>query len=227
MDFLDCGRLSAVWNGCLDRIVVSVNRAAHARCISCGKAETKWVRILDFAVNEIGCSVFKARYPPLPLGDDWAFFGGWHDDQSASPSRSGMAHYRSGSSAAVQDAGLMVTAPPQALRLREVAELDRKGSTQGVVASGAEGVDRGRAGQSHRGFRRMRLLCIVRHLPGAVGAELNAELELQTAEYTTRGKTRPRGKRGAFVADHVAEGPRGNRRPVSRSQWTRPRPRER
>ena len=171
MDFLDCGRLSAVWNGCLDRIVVSVNRAAHARCISCGKAETKWVRILDFAVNEIGCSVFKARYPPLPLGDDWAFFGGWHDDQSASPSRSGMAHYRSGSSAAVQDAGLMVTAPPQALRLREVAELDRKGSTQGVVASGAEGVDRGRAGRSHRGFRRMRLLCIVRHLPGAVGAE--------------------------------------------------------
>ena len=69
MDFLDCGRLSAVWNGCLDRIVVSVNRAAHARCISCSKAETKWVRILDFAVNEIGCSVFKARYPPLPLGD--------------------------------------------------------------------------------------------------------------------------------------------------------------
>jgi hypothetical protein len=76
VDFLDCGRLSAVWNGCLDRIVVSVNRAAHARCISCGKAETKWVRILDFAVNEIGCSVFKARYLPLPLGDDWAFFGG-------------------------------------------------------------------------------------------------------------------------------------------------------
>jgi membrane protein len=48
-----------------------------------------------------------------------------------------------------------------------------------------------------------------------LGAEINAELELQTAEYTTRGKTRPRGKRGAFVADHVAEGPRGNRRPVS------------
>ena len=38
-----------------------------------------------------------------------------------------------------------------------------------------------------------------------LGAEINAELELQTAEYTTRGKTRPRGKRGAFVADQVAE----------------------
>ncbi len=48
-----------------------------------------------------------------------------------------MAHYRCGSSAAVQDVGLMVTAPPQALRLREVAELDRKGSTHGV-ASGTE-----------------------------------------------------------------------------------------
>ena len=48
-----------------------------------------------------------------------------------------------------------------------------------------------------------------------LGAEINAELELQTAEDTTRGKPRPRGKRGAFVADHVAGGPRGNRRPVS------------
>ncbi len=38
-----------------------------------------------------------------------------------------------------------------------------------------------------------------------LGAELNAELELQTAEDTTHGDPRPIGERGAFVADHVAE----------------------
>lgn len=38
-----------------------------------------------------------------------------------------------------------------------------------------------------------------------LGAELNAELELQTGEDTTAGTPRPMGKRGAFVADHVAE----------------------
>jgi membrane protein len=38
-----------------------------------------------------------------------------------------------------------------------------------------------------------------------LGAELNAELELQTAEDTTSGGPRPMGERGAFVADHVAE----------------------
>jgi membrane protein len=38
------------------------------------------------------------------------------------------------------------------------------------------------------------------------GAELNAELELQTAEDTTNGIPKPIGERGAFVADHVAEG---------------------
>lgn len=37
------------------------------------------------------------------------------------------------------------------------------------------------------------------------GAELNAELELQTAEDTTTGEPAPMGERGAFVADHVAE----------------------
>ena len=37
------------------------------------------------------------------------------------------------------------------------------------------------------------------------GAELNAELELQTEEDTTEGGPRPMGERGAFVADHVAE----------------------
>jgi membrane protein len=37
------------------------------------------------------------------------------------------------------------------------------------------------------------------------GAELNAELELQTAEDTTTDGPRPMGQRGAFVADHVAE----------------------
>ena len=39
-----------------------------------------------------------------------------------------------------------------------------------------------------------------------LGAELNAELELQTRRDTTTDPVRPMGKRGAFVADHVAEG---------------------
>jgi membrane protein len=42
-----------------------------------------------------------------------------------------------------------------------------------------------------------------------LGAEINAELELQTAHDTTRGKPKPMGKRGAFVADNVAGGPKG------------------
>jgi membrane protein len=37
------------------------------------------------------------------------------------------------------------------------------------------------------------------------GAELNAELELQTARDTTAGPDAPMGQRGAFVANHVAE----------------------
>jgi uncharacterized BrkB/YihY/UPF0761 family membrane protein len=48
-----------------------------------------------------------------------------------------------------------------------------------------------------------------------LGAEINAELELQTAVDTTTGKPKPMGKRGAFVADHVAGGPHGDRRPSS------------
>jgi len=48
-----------------------------------------------------------------------------------------------------------------------------------------------------------------------VGAEINAELELQTAVDTTTGLPKPMGKRGAFVADHVAGGPQGDRRPSS------------
>lgn len=36
------------------------------------------------------------------------------------------------------------------------------------------------------------------------GAELNAELELQTAEDSTAGGIQPMGERGAYVADHVA-----------------------
>ena len=40
-----------------------------------------------------------------------------------------------------------------------------------------------------------------------VGAELNAEMELQTVEDTTAGPTRPMGERDAYVADHVAEAP--------------------
>lgn len=38
-----------------------------------------------------------------------------------------------------------------------------------------------------------------------LGAELNAELELQTARDSTDGPKRPLGERGAYVADHVAE----------------------
>jgi membrane protein len=38
-----------------------------------------------------------------------------------------------------------------------------------------------------------------------LGAELNAELELQTAMDSTAGQPRPIGRRGAYVADHVAE----------------------
>jgi membrane protein len=48
-----------------------------------------------------------------------------------------------------------------------------------------------------------------------LGAEINAELELQTAQDTTEGKPMPMGKRGAFVADHVAGGPQGHMRPAS------------
>lgn len=38
-----------------------------------------------------------------------------------------------------------------------------------------------------------------------LGAELNAELELQTVVDSTDGPARPLGRRGAYVADHVAE----------------------
>ncbi|XSG82573.1 MAG: YihY/virulence factor BrkB family protein [Methyloligella sp. ZOD6] len=48
-----------------------------------------------------------------------------------------------------------------------------------------------------------------------LGAEINAELELQTAEDTTIGRSRPMGQRGAFVADHVAGGPSGAKRPYN------------
>ena len=40
-----------------------------------------------------------------------------------------------------------------------------------------------------------------------VGAELNAEMELQTVEDTTAGPTRPMGQRDAYAADHLAEAP--------------------
>ncbi|HKP99574.1 MAG TPA: YihY/virulence factor BrkB family protein, partial [Actinomycetes bacterium] len=40
-----------------------------------------------------------------------------------------------------------------------------------------------------------------------VGAELNTEMELQTARDTTAGPTRPMGERDAHAADHVAESP--------------------
>jgi membrane protein len=40
-----------------------------------------------------------------------------------------------------------------------------------------------------------------------VGAELNTEMELQTAKDTTAGPTKPMGQREAHAADHVAESP--------------------
>tara|TARA_R110000868_G_scaffold61059_3_gene185699 strand:+ start:6262 stop:7260 length:999 start_codon:yes stop_codon:yes gene_type:complete len=40
------------------------------------------------------------------------------------------------------------------------------------------------------------------------GAELNAQMELQTRRDTTEGPSRPMGERGAWVADHVAPDPR-------------------
>jgi membrane protein len=48
-----------------------------------------------------------------------------------------------------------------------------------------------------------------------LGAEINAELELQTAQDTTRGRPKPMGQRGAFVADHVAGGADEAKRPRS------------
>ena len=41
-----------------------------------------------------------------------------------------------------------------------------------------------------------------------VGAELNTEMELQTAKDTTKGPEQPMGDRDAHAADHVAEAPR-------------------
>lgn len=38
-----------------------------------------------------------------------------------------------------------------------------------------------------------------------IGAELNAELEMQTAQDSTVGEAQPLGSRGAYVADHVAD----------------------
>ena len=41
-----------------------------------------------------------------------------------------------------------------------------------------------------------------------VGAELNTEMELQTAKDTTKGPEQPMGERGGHAADHVAAAPR-------------------
>ena len=38
-----------------------------------------------------------------------------------------------------------------------------------------------------------------------LGAELNAELELQTERDTTTGEPKPMGERRAYAADHTAE----------------------
>lgn len=47
------------------------------------------------------------------------------------------------------------------------------------------------------------------------GAELNSELEHQTAADTTAGAARPLGSRGAWVADHVAGGAADDRPPAA------------
>ena len=56
-----------------------------------------------------------------------------------------------------------------------------------------------------------------------LGAELNAELELQTAVDSTAGSPRPIGRRGAYVADHVATDcpPARRRPPRSPARWCR------
>jgi membrane protein len=46
-----------------------------------------------------------------------------------------------------------------------------------------------------------------------LGAEINAEMEKQTAYDTTTGPERPMGSRGAFVADNAAPYPDNNSRP--------------
>lgn len=51
-----------------------------------------------------------------------------------------------------------------------------------------------------------------------VGAELNREVEHQTAEDSTTGKPRPMGTRGAWAADHVA----GNKKGRSRKRAKKP-----
>ncbi len=51
-----------------------------------------------------------------------------------------------------------------------------------------------------------------------LGAELNSELELQTARDSTEGPPKPMGRRGAYVADHVAETERRPTRPRSADQ---------
>lgn len=48
-----------------------------------------------------------------------------------------------------------------------------------------------------------------------LGAEINAQLELQTEKDTTTGAPRPMGQRGAFVADNVAGGTGGETPPES------------
>lgn len=43
-----------------------------------------------------------------------------------------------------------------------------------------------------------------------IGAELNAQMELQTRHDTTEGPSRPMGERGAYVADNVAPDPKAD-----------------
>ena len=58
-----------------------------------------------------------------------------------------------------------------------------------------------------------------------LGAELDAEIERQTARDTTTGPDRPLGERDAEVADTVGESPGAGDRPADRDPDLPPRPR--
>lgn len=54
-----------------------------------------------------------------------------------------------------------------------------------------------------------------------LGGALNAEMELQTSQDTTVGRPKPMGSRGAYVADHVAEGVEEEESPSNFSSTSR------
>jgi membrane protein len=70
----------------------------------------------------------------------------------------------------------------------------------------------GKYGQTHGSLGAVIVLLLWLWLSGLaalIGAELDAEIERQTARDTTTGRERPMGERGATVADTQGESPRG------------------